>query len=45
MAKDEDEYKHRARLAKDELCKAKLAELERMAELEDRYIGKEGGDQ
>ena len=41
VAKDEDEYKHQARLAKDELRKAKLAELERIAELE----GKEGGDQ
>ena len=41
MAKDEDEYKHQARLAKDELRKAKLAELERIAELE----RKEGGDQ
>ena len=41
VAKDEDEYKHQARLAKDELRKAKLAELERIAELE----RKEGGDQ
>ena len=40
VARDEDEYKHQARLAKDELRKAKLAELERIAELE----GKEGGD-
>lgn len=41
VARDEDEYKHQARLAKDELRKAKLAELERIAELE----GKKGGDQ
>ena len=41
VAGDEDEYKHQARLAKDELRKAKLAELERIAELE----GKKGGDQ
>ena len=34
VARDEDEYKHQARLAKDELRKAKLAELERIAELE-----------
>ena len=34
VAREEDEYKHQARLAK-------LAELERIAELE----GKEGGDQ
>lgn len=41
VARAEDEYKHQARLAKDELRKAKLAELERIAELE----GKKGGDQ
>ncbi len=40
VARDEDEYKHQACLAMDELRKAKLAELERIAELE----GKEGGD-
>lgn len=41
VAKAEDEYMRQVRLAKDELRKAKLADLERIAELE----GKEGGDQ
>lgn len=43
-AREEDEYKHQERLAKDELRKSKLAELERMVELEER-IGKEAGNE
>lgn len=44
VSRIEDEYKHQVRLKKDKLRKSKLAELERMVELEER-IGKEAGNE